>query len=72
MAPTLNNPTPGHLLGETRGDNGMTLRQTAALAAHQGLLASGEHNGFDDSAAPQKVARKAVTFADALLEELAK
>ena len=55
---------------------GMTLRQYAAVAAMQGLLAAGRHGLFEENGrtdcTADSIANDAATVADALLDKLAK
>ena len=56
--------------------DGMTLRQYAAIAAMQGLLAAGRHGLFEENGrtdcTADSIANDAATVADALLDKLAK
>ena len=56
--------------------DGMSLRQYAAIAAMQGLLAAGRHGLFEENGrtdcTADSIANDAATVADALLDKLAK
>ena len=79
----MTNDTPTPRLAATDGGpasvekmDGMSLRQYAAIAAMQGLLAAGRHGLFEENGrtdcTADSIANDAATVADALLARLAK